>query len=262
MNLVGNIFGSSIGRKILMAVTGLILIGFVIGHLVGNLQVFSHPDKLNGYAHFLQSLGPALWFARIGLLVAVVIHIWAATVLTLANRRARGGESFSGKTWIQATLSSRYIRWTGYLVLVFILYHLAHFSFGTVQASTFKTAEALGHYTMAHDYQVLGFTVVRAGTQVLDVRSMLVLGFQPPVVAFFYIFAIGLLSLHMLHGMDSLFQTLGWRNARWARALRIVVMVACVAYFIGNAAIPGAVQAGRLTPSSAGAGKFVPAVHP
>lgn len=249
MNFVGNLFGSSIGRKILMAVTGLLLIGFVIGHLVGNLQVFSHPDKLNGYAHFLQSLGPALWVARIGLLIAVVIHIWAATVLTLESKRARGGEPYGVKTWIQATLSSRYMRWTGVVVLAFILYHLAHFTLGAAQTASFK--ETLPVYTMTADYHVLGFTVVRAGTEVLDVYRMVVLGFQPPVVAFFYILAVGLLSLHLLHGMDSLFQTLGWRNARWARPLRAVVTVACIAYFVGNAAIPGSVLAGRLTATPA-----------
>lgn len=247
MNLVGNLFGSSIGRKILMAVTGVILIGFVIGHLVGNLQVFEHPDKLNGYAHFLQSLGPALWIARIGLLVAVIIHIWAATVLTLESRKARGPQP-GGVTWLRATLASRYMRWTGYVVLAFIVYHLAHFTLGVVQADTFKETEALRHYKMTSDYRVLGFTVVRAGEEVLDVHSMVILGFQPPLVALFYIVAVGLLSLHLLHGMDSLFQTLGWRNARWSRGLRALVTLACAAYFLGNLAIPAAVLAGKLTP--------------
>ncbi|MEO6243883.1 MAG: succinate dehydrogenase, partial [Opitutaceae bacterium] len=107
MNLVGSLFGSSIGRKILMAVTGVILIGFVIGHLVGNLQVFQDPDHLNGYAQFLYNLGPLLWVARIGLIVAVVIHIWAATVLTLENHKARGPEAYGVKHTIRATLASR-----------------------------------------------------------------------------------------------------------------------------------------------------------
>jgi succinate dehydrogenase / fumarate reductase cytochrome b subunit len=248
MNFVGNLFGSSIGRKILMAVTGVVLIGFVIGHLVGNLQVFSHPDKLNGYAHFLQSLGPTLWFARIGLLIAVVIHIWAAVVLTIESKRARGSEPYGVKTWIQATMASRYMRWTGVVVLAFILYHLAHFTVGAAQASTFK--EALPRYVMAGDYHIFGITVVPAGTEVLDVYRMVILGFQPPIVAFFYILAVGLLSLHLLHGMDSLFQTMGWRNARWSRGLRGIVMIACLAYFVCNAAIPGSVLAGRLTPTT------------
>jgi succinate dehydrogenase / fumarate reductase cytochrome b subunit len=239
-----SLFTSSIGRKFLMAATGVVLIFFVIGHLVGNLQVFEHPDKLNGYAHFLQSLGPALWVARIVLLVCVVIHVWAATVLTLESRAARGGEPYATKTWLRATLASRYMRWTGYVVLAFILYHLAHFTLGAAQTATFK--ENLKHYTMQNDYRVLGFTVVRAGAEVLDVHSMVILGFQPPLVAAFYILAVGLLSLHLLHGAESLFQTFGWRNARWARPLRAVVTLACAAYFLGNLAIPGAVLAGLL----------------
>src|SRR5947207_5842793 len=105
MHLVGSLFSSSIGRKMLMAVTGLILIGFVIGHLVGNLQIFQDPDHLNGYAHFLRQLGPTLWLARIVLLICVFIHIWAATVLTLENKQARGG-AYGFQHTIQATLSS------------------------------------------------------------------------------------------------------------------------------------------------------------
>ena len=249
MNPVALLFTSTIGRKFLMAATGLVLIGFVVGHLVGNLQVFEHPDKINGYAHFLQSLGPALWLVRLVLLGCVVIHIWAATVLTLESRRARGGEPYAVKTWLQATLASRYMRWTGYVVLAFICYHLAQFTLGVVQADTFKTS--LRPYTMQTDYRDLGFTVVRAGTEVLDVHAMVVLGFQNVVVALFYILAVGLLSLHLLHGADSLFQTFGWRNARWARALRAVVTLGCVAYFLGNLAIPGAVLTGVLQPPPA-----------
>src|SRR3954464_10141162 len=133
-----NLFRSSIGRKFLMAVTGLILIAFVIGHLVGNLQVFSGPDRLNGYAHFLQSLGPTLWAARIGLLIAVGIHVWAATVLTLENHAARQTK-YGVKHTIRATLASRTMRWTGYVVFAFILYHLAHFTLGIAQPGTYKT---------------------------------------------------------------------------------------------------------------------------
>jgi succinate dehydrogenase / fumarate reductase cytochrome b subunit len=249
MNLVGFFFRSSIGRKILMAVTGVILIGFVIGHLIGNLQVFSAPDKLNGYAQFLHQLGPLLWAARIGLLVAVVIHIWAATVLTLENKRARGAEPYGVKHTIRATLASRTMRLTGYVVLAFIIYHLAHFTFGAAQAGTFK--DALPRYTMQHEYAVGGFPVVAAGTSVLDVHSMVILGFQNAVVSIFYIIAVGLLSFHLLHGFDSMFQTFGLRSGRWSGGLRKVALVFCLAYFIGNLAIPGAVLAGRLQPATA-----------
>jgi len=227
-----------------MAVTGAVLIFFVVGHLVGNLQVFEEPDRINGYAHFLQSLGPALWAARIVLLVSVGLHVWAATVLTLENRRARGDLPYEVKTWIQATFASRYMRGTGYVFLAFIVYHLAQFTVGVAQPQNFKAN--IAHYTMRGDYHVLGFTVVAAGTEVLDVRSMVIRGFESPLVAGFYIIAVGILSLHLLHGADSLFQTLGWRNRSWERGLRAAVTVFCAAYFLGNLAIPGAALLGAL----------------
>src|SRR5688500_16979174 len=155
MNLVGSLFSSSIGRKILMAVTGLVLIGFVIGHLVGNLQVFQDPDHLNGYAQFLQQLGPLLWIARIGLLVAVAIHIWAGVALSLENVRARGPEPYGVTHTIQATLASRTMKWTGLVVLAFVIYHVAHFTLGVAQGSTFKSN--LPPYAMQHEYRVAGF---------------------------------------------------------------------------------------------------------
>lgn len=246
MNLVGYFFRSSIGRKILMAVTGVILIGFVIGHLIGNLQVFSGPDALNGYAQFLHNLGPLLWIARIGLLVAVGIHIWAATALTLDNQRARGPEPYGVKHTIRATLSSRTMRLTGYVVLAFIIYHLAHFTFGWAQGTSFK--DALPRYTMAGEYSVSGIPVVSPGAEVLDVHSMVVLGFQNVVVSAFYILAVGLLSFHLVHGFDSMFQTLGLRSSRWGVGLRRFTVVFCLAYFLGNLAIPGAVLLGKLQP--------------
>lgn len=243
-----NLFRSTIGRKILMAVTGLILIGFVVGHLVGNLQIFSGPDKLNGYAHFLQSLGPLLWAVRIGLLVAVGIHIWAATVLTLENHAARD-VAYSVKHTIRATLASRLMRWTGYVVAAFLLYHIAHFTLGLAQAGSFKTH--LPSYTMTSEYHVAGFPVVAKGAQVHDVYSMVVLGFQNVLVSTFYILAVGLLSMHLLHGTDSMFQTLGLRSSRWSRLLRKLCIAFAVVYFIGNLAIPGAVLLGQLQPGAA-----------
>ena len=240
-----NLFRSSIGRKFLMAVTGLVLIGFVIGHLVGNLQVFSAPDKINGYAHFLQSLGPLLWAARIILLVAVGIHIWAATVLTLENHAARD-VAYEVKHTIRATLASRTMRWTGYVVLAFIVYHIAHFTLGVAQSATFKGN--LPEYTMQGEYHIAGFPVVAAGTAVKDVHSMVILGFQNPLVALFYMIAVGLLSYHLLHGTDSMFQTFGWRNGRWSGVLRKVCVLFAALYFLGNLAIPGAVLLGKLQP--------------
>jgi succinate dehydrogenase / fumarate reductase cytochrome b subunit len=243
MNPAGSFLRSSIGRKILMAITGVILTGFVVGHLVGNLQIFEHPDRINGYAAFLHQLGPLLWVVRVLLLVSVVAHIWAATMLSLENRAARD-VAYDVKHTIRATLSSRLMRWTGVVVLAFVLYHLAQFTLGFAQAPSFK--ENLPHYTLTSDYRVAGFLAVRAGTEVADVYRMVILGFQQPVVALFYILAVGLLSFHLLHGADSMFQTLGWRSEKWAGALRKIVIVFCAAYFLGNLAIPGAVLLGKL----------------
>lgn len=232
-----------------MALTGLVLIGFAAGHLVGNLQIFSHPDKINGYAEFLHQTGPLLWVARIGLLLCVGIHIWAATVLTLENRRARGPEEYgAGRHWIAASLSSRYIRWTGYVVLAFIVYHLAHFTLGLTDPADFKSGYS---YTMQHDYTVAGFPVIKAGAEVHNVYLMIYRGFESVPVSLFYIIAVGLLSLHLLHGADSLFQTLGWRTQRWATGLRRLVALFCLFYFLGNLAIPGAIVTGALDPHPA-----------
>jgi succinate dehydrogenase / fumarate reductase cytochrome b subunit len=244
MSLFGNLFRTTIGRKFLMALSGVIMIGFVIGHLVGNLQVFAPSDHINGYAHFLQSLGPTLIVARVILLLSAVIHIWAGTMLAIEDRAARGSVPYKKNNWLAATLSSRYMRWTGYVVLAFLIYHLAQFTWGVTSTASYK--EHLPHYTMSEDYRIFGMTAVKGGTQVLDVHDMVILAFQSPVVSIFYIFAIGLLSLHLLHGTQSLFQTFGWRNGGWAAALRAVVTAACVLYFIGNLVIPGAVLAGYL----------------
>lgn len=247
MNLLGALFRSSIGRKFLMAITGLVLVGFVTGHLVGNLQIFAHPDKINGYAHFLQSLGPALWGMRLFLLACVGIHVWAAIVLALENKAARGPEAYGVSKWLQAIFASRYMKHTGLVVLAFIIYHIAHFTVGAAQAENFKTA--LPEYAMSHDFHILGIPTVAAGLSVHDVYSMVYLGFANPVVSIFYIVAVGLLSLHLLHGMDSMFQTFGLRNHRWAPGLRRVVVLFCLAYFLGNLAIPGAILTGVAKPA-------------
>ncbi len=232
-----------------MALSGLILVGFVIGHLVGNLQVFQGPDHLNGYAVFLRQLGPTLWVARLVIIAAVVVHVWMATVLTLENRAARGPEPYGVKHTIRATLASRTMRWTGYVVLAFLIYHLAHFTWGWAQSATFK--DNLNHYTLVNDYRVAGFLAVPHGQDVPDVYNMVVLGFQNPIVALFYIIAVGLLSFHLLHGFDSMFQTLGFRSGRWAGGLRKFTILFCLGYFLGNLAIPGAVLIGKLQPHDA-----------
>ena len=240
-----------------MAVTGLILVGFVIGHLVGNLQIFAHPDKINGYAHFLQSLGPVLWLVRLGLLACVGLHIWAAIVLTLENRAARGPQNYEKNRWLKAAWASRYMRLSGIVVLAFILYHLAHFTVGSVQRETFKTS--LAEYALTSDFHLLGFPIVAKGQHVHDVYSMIYLGFASPLVSAFYILAVALLTVHLRHGVDSMFQTLGWRNQSWAGALRKITALLCLLYLVLNVAIPGAILTDLAKPAPGTAAAFASA---
>ena len=247
MNPVCSLFRASIGKKFVMAVTGAVLIGFVTGHLVGNLQIFGPPDKINGYAHFLQSLGPALWAVRIGLLLCVVLHVGIAVQLTIENHQARP-QKYDFNHTIRATLSSRTLRWTGGVVLAFIVYHIAQFTVGWVETGEFKAN--LPGYTMTGDFHLLGFPIVAKGQEVHDVYSMVFLGFAHPCVSLFYIVAVGMLSFHMVHGAESMFQTLGWKSGWWAGLLKKIVVLYCVLYFLGNLAIPGAILTGTLKPAA------------
>jgi len=231
MNILQALFNTSIGKKVIMAVTGILLVGFIVGHLVGNLQIFSPPEKINEYAHFLQSLGPLLWVIRAILLLVVGLHIWAATVLTLENRKARGDAGYAGQRTLRASYASRTMRFSGIIVLAFIIYHLLHF--------TTKTA-----------YGPELYTVELHEALVPDVHTMMVLGFQQPLVSIFYLVAIALLSLHLHHGFSSLFQTLGIRSRTWSKVIDRLSLLFCIVYFFGNAAIVGSVLGGFVKPQN------------
>ena len=241
MRLIRNLFTSSIGRKYLMAITGLLLIAFLCGHLVGNLQIFSPADKINGYAKFLHNMGPMLWVVRGGLLVLALIHVWAAVTLKLENRRARGPNAYAVNNVIAATLSSRTMIFTGLLVLAFFIFHLLQFTIGGI-SDTFKAN--LPQYVLTQPYELMGIAVVPAGTAVDNVYNMMVYGFMNPWISGFYIIAIALLSMHLLHGADSAFQTLGWRNHKWHKFLKGLVTIFVVCYFLLSAAIPVSVLTG------------------
>lgn len=220
MNLLSALFGTSIGKKVIMAVTGVVLIGFVIGHLVGNLQIFGPPEKINHYAHFLQGLGGGLWAIRGFLLLMLVLHVWSAVVLTLENRSARP-TGYQANNTIQASYASRTMRWSGFIVLAFLLFHLAHFTL-----------------RVTHPEYNTWMTELHDGTVVRDVYRMMVEGFSVWWVSAFYILSIGLLSLHLSHGLSSLFQSLGLRTETWGGFLDKLSVLFAWVYFLGNAAIP------------------------
>lgn len=223
MNLLGSLFQSSIGKKFLMALTGLVLFGFVTGHLVGNLQIFLPPEKINAYGHLLESLGAALWLVRLFLLACVIIHVWLAIQLTIENRAARP-VGYGVDQTNRATLASRVMARSGLVVLAFLVFHLAHF---TVRAGHPEWSE--------HTYRLAGGTAVR------DVYAMIVEGFSNVSVSVFYIIAVGLLSYHLSHGVVSMVQSLGLKNEQWTRGLERFAVTYCWGYFLLNAAIPLAV---------------------
>jgi succinate dehydrogenase / fumarate reductase cytochrome b subunit len=220
-------FTSSVGRKILMAATGLVLFGFVTGHLLGNLQIFLPPEKINAYGHMLESLGGLLWLIRGFLLLCVVVHIWLAIQLTIENRAARP-QAYGVGHVNRATLASRVMARTGFVVLAFILFHLAHY---TVRA---------GH----PEWSEHTFTLADRLTKVRDIHTMMVQGFSNTLVSAFYILAVGILSYHLSHGVVSMFQSLGLKNEKWTRCLERFAVLYCWLYFLLNAAIPLAVLGG------------------
>jgi succinate dehydrogenase / fumarate reductase cytochrome b subunit len=219
------LWSTSIGKKAVMAATGFILVGFVIGHMLGNLKIFQSEEKFNAYAVWLREAGsPALgheqflWTARLILLSATVLHIVAAVQLTQMSRTARP-ESYDQKEAIGSTYASRTMRWGGLIITLFVIYHLLHFTLGTV-------GFAPGQY------------------RPLSVYRNVVIGFSVWYVSAFYVAAMIALGLHMYHGVWSMFQTLGLNDARTNRFYRMLATVMSLAVVLGNISIPVAVLAG------------------
>ena len=232
MNPILAFYRSSIGRKWVVAITGLVLFGFVIGHMLGNLQMFWGPDQINSYAVHLRDLGPLLWIVRIVLLTCFVLHIQCTIALARANRAARP-EKYAYYATKQASKASRTMIVSGLIVLSFVLFHLMHFTFGWIDARNANLHEA------AQD-PLLG-----PGRH--DVYRMVIAGFNHWPVSFFYLLGIGLLCWHLSHGFASVFQTLGLRNHRVEGFLRWTSGGLAALVFLGYCAIPLAVMTGILT---------------
>lgn len=227
MNIITNIFTSSLGKKYIMAVTGFFLFAFVVGHLVGNLQVFLGPEALNRYGHFLQSNVELLWPVRIGLLAIIGLHIWSATKLSAENRAARpvayGEYKPVGSTW-----ASRTMLMSGLIVFVFIVYHILHY---TVRIEAVNlTGQSFAHMPDAENRH--------------DVFRMMVIGFSNIWVVLFYILGVGLLCVHLSHGASSMFQSIGWKNRAWGPLLDKAAVFIAIALFVGYISIPVAIQLG------------------
>lgn len=235
MKLAAKLFGTTLGRKYLMALTGAGLFGFTFVHMLGNLQLFLGPESLNRYAHFLQSNKELLWPARFGLLGMVVLHIWSAVKLTAENRAARPVQYVGDPAPAAATFASRTMMMSGIIIAAFAVYHILHF---TVQVPEINF--------VAIDFKTLHVT---EGAQkgYHDVHRMMVAGFQHPLVSGFYILAVGLLCLHLSHGLSALFQSLGLRNHAWWPLIQRFGIVASLLLFLGYITVPVAVWSGWVT---------------
>ena len=211
-------YSSSIGKKVVMAITGLVLFGYVIGHVLGNLQVFMGASQLNEYAAMLKANAALLWGVRIVLLVSVILHIVAAVQLTRMNWRSRP-DGYYYKDVIQADYAARTMRWSGVIIAVFVIYHLLHLTTGTVHPQF-----------DAH-----------------DVYRNVIIGFRVWPVALFYIIAMVALAFHLWHGIWSMFQTLGLVNPKSDKIIHRLAAIATLAIAIGFISIPMAVLAGLIS---------------
>jgi succinate dehydrogenase / fumarate reductase cytochrome b subunit len=211
-------YSTSIGKKVVMAITGLLLFGFVIGHMVGNLQVFIGASQMNAYAATLKANAVLLWGVRMVLLVAVILHIVAAVQLTRMSQRSRP-EGYHYKDVIQADYAARTMRWSGPIIAVFVIYHLLHFTAGTIHPQF----------------------------DVHDVYRNVIIGFQFWPASVFYIIAMVALAFHLWHGVWSMFQTLGLITPKTDRMIHLLAAIATLAISIGFISIPMAVLAGLIS---------------
>lgn len=222
MGLISDFYGSTLTKKAVMAVTGLILFGFVLGHMIGNLKLYGGEQMLNHYAEGLREMGAPvfghgqlLWVARIGLIVAVLLHMWSAWALTRISHRARP-HGYAKVDRQAATYASRTMRWGGVILLFFIVYHLLHLTFGSVHA----------------DFDPK------------NVYHNVVSGFQNPLISGFYIVGQIFLGMHLYHGLWSMFQSLGWAGPRFNRARRQFAVAFALIVSLANISFPVAVLTG------------------
>jgi succinate dehydrogenase / fumarate reductase cytochrome b subunit len=209
---------SLVGKKVVMAVTGVILLLYIVGHLLGNLQIFEGPERLNAYAAFLKSTGELLWAVRIVLLLSLVLHIIASIQVSLASKRARPSD-YEVKKSIETSYAARTMIWSGPLIFLYVVYHLAMFT----------------------------FLVTGPGYSPTDVYRNEVQAFQVPAISLFYVVAIVFLGMHLYHGAWSMLHTLGASNPRY-RVLRMTIApIVAIAITVGYIAIPIAVLMGFIS---------------
>ena len=219
---------SSIGAKLVMAVTGIVLLLFVIGHLLGNLQVFLGPEALNHYARKLHSVPRLLWILRLGLIACVLLHILAAIRVAILNRTARPQRYVKLRAQA-ASWTARTLQLSGGAIALYVVYHLMHFTFRNVHTQYVHEVE--GH---------------------VDVYTMVVGSFQQPGIALVYTLSMVLLGMHLSHGIGGFLQTLGLGHPRYSKNLRWLGPVLATLLTLGYISIPVAVLLGLVAPPAGG----------
>jgi succinate dehydrogenase / fumarate reductase cytochrome b subunit len=233
MQIITRLFKSSLGKKYIMAVSGFVLFGFVVGHLAGNLQIFLGAEVINRYGHLLQSNPELIWPARLMLLAMIGLHIWSATRLSVENRAARPTD-YGEYNPVGSTYASRTMLMTGLIVFCFIVYHLLHYTV-RVPAINFT----------GQDFAGAAFQeVTPAGVHQQDVFGMMVAGFGNIWVSAFYVLGVGLLCLHLSHGISSMFQSIGWNNQAYRPLLDKLACLLGALIFLGYISIPVAILLG------------------
>lgn len=223
MTWLTDFWRSSIGGKVTMAVTGILLFGFVVAHLLGNLQLLAGPDAINSYAKWLHDRGPLLWVARFGLLAIFALHVATAIRLSAANRAARP-VAYAKEATMQASVASRSMVLSGLSLLAFVLYHLLHFTLGVTNPEHFakKAAGAAGH----------------------DVYAMVTASFASLPIAIAYAAFQFVLFLHLWHGLQSFAQTIGMHHARYTPMIKKLSFVLAALVAGGNVLLALSVQLG------------------
>lgn len=219
-------WSSSIGKKLVVALTGAFLVLFLAGHLAGNMLIYVGPEAFNAYAYQLHHMlnGAGVWIARIVLLGAFVLHILATICLTKQNREAR--KQYEHKATIQASKSSRIMILSGLTIVAFVIYHILHF-----------TARVGNEYNNPELY-----TYLLDGREVHNAWKMVIDGFSWWPATGFYLIAMTLLASHLTHGIQSIFQTLGWRSSKSAALIDTFAKGYTAFVYFGFISIPIAIQ--------------------
>lgn len=215
---------SSVGRKILMAITGQFMVLFVVVHMLGNSSIFFGPNGINAYAKHLHDLPPLVWSFRAVMLACVLIHAWFGVQTSVENSAAKP-QNYAVSRYLRATVSSKSMIWTGLMIAAFVIYHLLQFTI-RVTPDIVQGIDALGRF---------------------DVFTMVITSFKKGIIAFIYLAAMTAVFFHLSHGIQSFFQTMGWNSDKTLPPISAAGKGISIVLFLGYISIPLVIITGILT---------------